>query len=107
MKPSSCCVVCVTAPSDRAASIARLVVERRLAACVNIVPSVRSVYHWEGRICDDEESLLIAKTSASQFEQLRQLVVEAHPYDLPEVIALPIDAGHPPYLEWILRTTSL
>jgi periplasmic divalent cation tolerance protein len=101
-----CCVVLVTSPQAEATRIARELVDQRVAACVNIVSSVRSVYLWQGRVCDEAESLLVIKTTAAQFEQLRQRVIEAHPYDVPEVIALPITAGHLPYLEWIEHSTA-
>lgn len=99
-------VVYVTVPTAEAASLARLLVEGRHAACVNVVAGVRSVYRWQGEVCEDEEALLIAKTSSAKFERLRQAVVNAHPYEVPEVIALPIRAGHGPYLRWIDESVS-
>jgi periplasmic divalent cation tolerance protein len=98
-------VVYVTCPEDRAGSLGGALVERRLAACVNIVPTVRSLYTWKGEVCDDAESLLVIKTRATLFERLRETVVELHPYDVPEVIALPITAGHPAYLRWVEEST--
>jgi periplasmic divalent cation tolerance protein len=98
-------VVLVTAPPDRAAEIARRLVEERLAACVNILPAIRSVYCWKGELCDDAEALLVIKTRAALFDPLRARVVELHPYEVPEVIELPILAGHPPYLQWIAEST--
>jgi len=70
---------------------------------VNIVPAIRSVYRWEGKLCDDEESLLIIKTTADRVEALTERLLELHPYDVPEVIALPIeaDAGNARYLQWV------
>lgn len=98
--------VLVTAPPDKAPQIASAVVAEGLAACVNIIPAVRSIYSWKGEICDDGEALMVAKTRAELFEPLRRRVVELHPYDVPEVIALPIAQGHAPYLEWITQSTS-
>jgi len=98
--------VLVTCPGDRAPELARAVVAARLAACVNIVGEVRSIYTWKGEVCDDAESLLVIKTRASLFEALREKVVDLHPYDVPEVIALPIDKGHPEYLAWIEESTG-
>jgi periplasmic divalent cation tolerance protein len=94
-------VVLVTCPPERAPELARALVEARLAACVNVLPTVRSIYSWQGTICDDGEALLVIKTSASLFDPLRAKVVELHPYEVPEVIALPIRSGHAPYLRWL------
>ena len=98
-------VVYVTAPVDQAPQLARNLVAAGLAACVNIIAGVRSIYAWEGEICDDEEALLVIKTRAERLPELRSRVVELHPYDVPEVIALPIVDGHSDYLDWIDRNT--
>lgn len=95
-------VVLVTAPTpERAAEIARAVVGERLAACGNVVAGLRSVYRWEGEVQEDEEVLLLLKTTRARFEALRERVLALHPYDVPEVIALPILAGSAAYLDWI------
>lgn len=99
-------VVYVTAPRTEAPGLARAVVERRLAACVNIVPEVRSIYRWQGAVHDDAEALMIMKTTADRFEALRRAVVDLHSYDVCEIIALPITAGHPPYLDWITSSVA-
>ena len=101
-------VVLCTAPPDRAAELARAVVERRLAACVNIIPGLRSIYRWEGKICDDGESLLVIKTRAEAVADLAAALLELHPYDTPEVIALPIQPGegNPAYLQWLLEESG-
>ena len=75
--------------------------ERGLAACVNIVPGVTSVYRWRGQVQAEGERLLLIKTGAQRFEALRETLVALHPYELPEVIALPLQAGHAPYLAWL------
>jgi periplasmic divalent cation tolerance protein len=98
-------VALVTAPPDRAAELARRLVEEKLAACVNVVPAIRSIYRWKGELCDDGEALLVIKTRAALFGALRARVVELHPYEVPEVIELPILAGHAPYLSWIDEST--
>ena len=97
-------VVLCTSPPERAVDLARAVVERRLAACVNVIPGLRSIYRWEGEICDDGESLLVIKTRAESVAPLTAALLELHPYDTPEVIALPIEegAGNPAYLQWLL-----
>jgi periplasmic divalent cation tolerance protein len=100
-------VVLVTAPSaERAAEIARALVEERLAACGNVVPAIRSIYRWEGKVEDEQEALLVLKTSRGRFEALRDRVLALHPYQVPEVIALAVDAGSAPYLAWIAAETS-
>ena len=81
--------------------IATALVEERLAACVNRVAGVVSIYRWEGKLCRDEEQLLIVKTTRERFDALRERIVALHPYELPEVIALDVTAAHAPYLAWI------
>ena len=76
-------------------------VGERLAACVNIVPAIRSVYRWEGQVQDDIEALLVIKTRAACYERLEQTIAAAHPYELPEIIAVPVERGFAPYLAWI------
>ncbi len=99
-------VVLVTAPTpERAAEIARAVVEERLAACGNVVPGVRSIYRWDGTVQDDPEALLVLKTTRARFESLRARVLALHPYEVPEVIALPVEAGSAPYLDGIAEET--
>ncbi len=98
--------VFVTAPPDKAADLARTLVQEKLVACANIISGVRSIYAWNGDISDDGESLMIMKTRASLLEAVRHRVIQLHPYDVPEVIALPIIDGHAPYLQWILDSTS-
>lgn len=101
-------VVFCTCPAEVARSLARTLVEQRLVACVNIVPGLTSVYRWEGKVCEDGESLLIMKTRAELMERLSARIVELHPYEVPEVIALPLAAGegNPAYLAWLLEQTD-
>jgi periplasmic divalent cation tolerance protein len=95
-------VVLSTFPSaDVATAVARTLVEERLAACVNIVPAVRSIYRWDGAIHDDAEALAIIKTTAERVVAMRDRLVELHPYDVPEAIELPVAGGHTPYLAWV------
>jgi periplasmic divalent cation tolerance protein len=95
-------VVLVTcASADEAGKIATAVVEQRLAACANIVSGIRSVYRWEGKVQDDQETLLIIKTTRERFAALRDAVQKLHSYSVPEVIALPIVEGTEKYLNWI------
>jgi periplasmic divalent cation tolerance protein len=100
-------VVLVTAPSsEKAAEIARALVTERLAACGNVVPAIRSIYRWEGKVHDDQEALLVLKTTRGRFEALRDRVLALHPYDVPEVIALPVEEGSARYLDWIAAETG-
>ena len=94
-------VLCTVGSAADAERIARAVVEEGHAACVNVIPGVSSFYRWKGEVAREEEWLLVMKTTAARFEALREAVVKAHPYDVPEVIELPIERGHAPYLEWI------
>jgi periplasmic divalent cation tolerance protein len=95
-------VALVTAPDAEAgARIARTLVEERLAACVNLVPGVRSIYRWEGAVQDDGEVLLVVKTAAGRAEALAARVREVHPYDVPEVLLLAVQGGSAPYLDWV------
>ena len=96
-------LVLVTAPStDKAAELARTLVEEQLAACGNIIPGLRSIYRWEGKVHDEAEVLLLLKTKAPLFEVLRARVVELHPYQVPEVLRVDVADGHAPYLAWVL-----
>lgn len=98
-------VVLVTAPSaEKAAEIARAVVEERLAACGNVLPGVRSIYRWQGAVQEDAEVLLLLKTRRERFAALRDRILALHPYEVPEVIALPVEAGSQPYLDWIAQS---
>jgi periplasmic divalent cation tolerance protein len=95
-------VVYVTAPDlDVATRLGRALVEESLAACCNLLPGVRSIYQWEGAVQEDAEVLLVLKTVAERVPALTERVLALHPYTLPEVIALPVTAGHTPYLEWV------
>jgi periplasmic divalent cation tolerance protein len=94
-------VLTTVARVEDAESIAREMVERRLAACVNILPPVTSVYRWQGEVTRESEHLLLMKTRTDRFEALRARLVEIHPYETPEVVALPVAAGHAAYLQWI------
>jgi periplasmic divalent cation tolerance protein len=92
-------VVLSTFPdAETAARIARVLVEERLAACANLVPTVRSIYRWKDAIQDDAETLAIIKTTADRYAALAARIAELHPYEVPEILALPLAGGHPPYL---------
>jgi periplasmic divalent cation tolerance protein len=99
-------VVLTTAGSEQEArKIAHALVERQLAACVNIAPRIESVYRWQGKVESAEEWLLVIKTTAERFAAVRDSIKELHSYDVPECIMLQIDDGSEPYLSWITEST--
>ncbi len=99
---SEAIVVLVTAPNlETAEKLAEALVGERLAACVNVLGEVRSIYRWKGAVEREREVLCVMKTTRDAFERLRARVVELHPYEVPEVIALPVALGHAPYLAWL------
>jgi periplasmic divalent cation tolerance protein len=99
-------VYCTMPAGDVPTRIARTVVDEQLAACVNLLPGVASIYRWQGEVQQDDEVLAIIKTTASGFDALRSRLVELHPYDCPEVIATTVTAGHAPYLEWVAESVK-
>jgi periplasmic divalent cation tolerance protein len=101
-------VVCLVTIDDpvKAGDIARHLVEERLAACVNIIPEIRSIYLWKGQVCDDKERLLIIKTRQDLFDKLMTAIRALHPYEVPEIIALNVEKGLPEYLRWIDDCTT-
>lgn len=95
-------VVLVTVPpGEKGVQLARALVEERLVACVNLLGPIRSIYRWENAVEDEPEALLVCKTTRALFERMRERVVALHPYSCPEVLALNVEAGHPPYLAWL------
>lgn len=94
-------VYCTAPDSSVAQAIARSLVEQRVAACVNILPEVRSIYSWQGKIHDDAEVLLLIKTDRNYFQALSDIITRMHPYEVPEIIGVPLEAGYQPYLEWM------
>ncbi|KAI1697286.1 cutA1 divalent ion tolerance protein domain-containing protein [Ditylenchus destructor] len=97
-------VVYVTVPSvEVGKQIARRAVEGKLAACVNIIPQLTSIYEWDGRVREDTESMLIIKTKTDQLDRLKEMVLREHPYDVPEFITLPIEHGSEPFLKWVSK----
>ena len=104
-EPDSIAVVLSTLPDDeRAAAIARALVDDGVAACVNLVPGVRSIYRWDGAVADDREQLAIIKTRRDRVDALVARLRELHPYQVPEAIVLPVDGGHPLYLAWVAQS---
>ena len=94
------------AGEEDAVRLARALLDRRLAACVNVLPGVRSLYRWKGAIEDDREHLLVIKTSAGRYPALAAAFEELHPYEVPELLALPVEAGAERYLSWLGSSVS-
>lgn len=99
------CVIFSTVPTDRSAVMAQSLLGNNLVACVNITP-VRSLYRWKGKCCDDEEHLLIIKTRRDLAEEVIRAIRAEHPYEVPEIIALPVIAGYAPYIAWVYGETK-
>jgi len=100
-------LVLTTAGSEpQAQEIGRALVERRLAACVNVLAPACSIYRWEGRVVEEEERLLLIKTTERRFEAVRLAIHELHSYQVPEVIALPIQGGDATYLAWLTESVA-
>ena len=100
-------VVLNTCPDAASAeNIARTLLERKLAACINVLPGVKSFFTWQGTNESAEEHLLLIKTSSKVYPALEQAIIELHPYELPEIIAVPLAAGLPGYLTWITHNTA-
>jgi periplasmic divalent cation tolerance protein len=104
MRVSELLVALTTVPDEATgARIGRTLVEESLAACINMIPGLRSFYEWEGALHDDRELLLVAKIRADRFAAYEARMRELHPYSVPEIVALPASHVHRPYLEWCLR----
>jgi len=99
-------VLCTCPDSPTAESLATGLVENGLAACVNILPEIRSIYRWQGEVQQDAETLLIMKTGRETYLRMESWLVEHHPYDVPEVLALPIERGAADYLDWVIQETT-
>jgi periplasmic divalent cation tolerance protein len=100
--PEDAIVVFMTAASrEEAVRLAEMMVAARLAACVQILPQMESIYRWQGKIERQQEVLVIAKTAASKFDELEREVRALHSYDTPEIVAFPLTAGSRPYLDWL------
>jgi len=103
---SDATVTFVSCPPEHAEALARKLVEAGVAACVNVIPGVHSVYRWKGDVSTDNEALLVIKSAAQRIEDLKATVLKHHPYELPEFITVNVAQGHGPYLQWILDSTK-
>ncbi len=100
-------VVMVTVPDGNTGEqLVRTLLEERLVACGNLIAGVRSIYRWKGEVCQDPEVIVILKTTASALSRLTERVVALHPYDCPEVLAIPVEGGFSAYLAWITENVS-
>ena len=99
-------VLCTCPDQKSAQSIAEILIDQHLAACVNILPGVKSIYSWQGKQETAQELLLVIKTTKNVYETLEKTIIELHPYELPEIIAVNIEAGNAGYLDWISEITS-
>lgn len=106
MAPENYLLALCTCPRETADALAKTLVDRRLAACVNIVPELTSVYRWQGQCETTRESLLLIKTHARVYPRLEQALRELHPYELPEIIAVSLARGLAAYLDWIDSNTG-
>jgi periplasmic divalent cation tolerance protein len=105
--PADFVIVLVTLPdADTAARLGRTVVEEKLAACVNVIPGLRSIYVYGGKLCDDAEVLCLFKTRQALYPALRDRLTGLHPYEVPEIIAVPLAEGNAPYLAWLAQGTA-
>lgn len=96
-------LVQVSCPPDHADSISCNLVESGLASCINVIPAVKSIYRWKGKLQQDNESLLLIKCSADSYSLLEKHILDIHPYELPEIIIVPISGGLTGYLDWVLH----
>jgi periplasmic divalent cation tolerance protein len=106
MQENHIVTLCTVPDRESGARIARALVEERLAACVNLVPELTSIYRWQDAVQEARECLLVIKTTGARFEAMAERLRALHPYEVPEIIALPITAGHPAYLNWITEHTQ-
>ena len=103
-RPGEIIVVFSTVSPDKSESLAKNLVNSRVVACVHVMP-VRSYYRWKGESCDEPEHLLIAKTTREKAEEVITAIKNLHPYEVPEIIVLPVTDGYLPYLEWVRQET--
>jgi periplasmic divalent cation tolerance protein len=99
-------VLCTCADAENAAQLAKGIVGTGLAACVNVLSEIRSIYRWRGKVQDEAETLMIIKTTRARYADLEAWLRDNHPYDVPEVLALPVVAGSEPYIAWLTAETS-
>lgn len=106
MKNKFIIVLVTTRDTAEAEKISKILVEEKLAACCNIVDKVRSIYFWEDKVCDENESLILIKTHASNFKKLEKRIHSLHSYEVPEIVAIPVIQGSKEYLKWVKKSSK-
>ncbi len=106
MKADFLLILCTCPTRSVARVIATALLEERLAACVNLVPGIKSLYRWKGRVEDDDEVLLLIKATNAKFKRLEATIQALHPYELPEIIGVPLTVGSEAYFDWIRNSTQ-
>ena len=99
-------VICAFPNMEKARQIGTVLAQAQLVACVNLIPGIRSIYRWEGRLEEQEEVMAFFKTSAARYEEVEQKVIELHPYELPEIVVVDLTGGFPAYLQWVWSSTQ-
>ena len=107
MAPSIRLVLTNCPDADTAERLARRLVEQRLAACVNLLSPCRSLYEWDGKVCDEQEFPLLIKTTTERYAALEAEIRELHPYEVPEIVAVDLADGSAPYLQWVMTQASV
>ncbi len=105
--PTSTLITLCTCPNQAVAEeIANALIEQRVAACINIIPTITSIYKWQGKLESEREALMLIKTDQSRYPDLEQALARLHPYELPEIIAVPVEQGLAGYLNWVTQCTK-
>lgn len=99
-------IVLITCPPDESEKLAQTLVEERLAACVNIIAQVKSIYLWQGNVCNDSEQLLVVKSNRSAWDKLKERVKQLHSYEVPEIVLFSLEDGYKPYIDWLNAATE-
>ncbi|WP_115717337.1 divalent-cation tolerance protein CutA [Gallaecimonas mangrovi] len=103
--PKALVVLCTCPDNDTATTLSKHLLTEHLAGCINVIPAVRSLYLWQGALCEDSELQLVIKTTAERYAALEAAILKHHPYDTPEIIALAVEKGSADYLNWLAEVT--
>ncbi len=105
-QPKMLLIITTITDIDKGKLLERQIIDNQLAACCNIMPRVTSIYRWKGELCEDQECLLVIKTVETRFKQISEFIKQQHPYETPELIALPVTKSTQEYLSWVIQETS-